>query len=69
MPIDQVQLNFNPQALLALNFVLAFVMFGVALVGVAVGAAGYFFLRPEGSTRQAGGWHIAPTATGLAGTF
>lgn len=29
--IDQVQLNFNPQALLALNFVLAFVMFGVAL--------------------------------------
>lgn len=31
MPIDQVQLNFNPQALLALNFVLAFVMFGVAL--------------------------------------
>lgn len=29
--IDQVRLNFNPQALLALNFVLAFVMLGVAL--------------------------------------
>jgi BASS family bile acid:Na+ symporter len=31
MPIDQVQLNFNPQALLALNLILALVMFGVAL--------------------------------------
>ncbi|MDO8650652.1 MAG: bile acid:sodium symporter family protein [Undibacterium sp.] len=31
MHIDQVHLNFNPQSLLALNFVLALVMFGVAL--------------------------------------
>lgn len=29
--IDQVRLNFNPQALFALNIVLALVMFGVAL--------------------------------------
>ncbi len=29
--IDQVHLNFNPQALLALNFILALVMLGVAL--------------------------------------
>lgn len=31
LDIDQAQINFNPQALMALNFVLAFVMFGVAL--------------------------------------
>lgn len=31
MHIDQVQLNFNPQALLGLNLILALVMFGVAL--------------------------------------
>ncbi len=30
-PIDQVQLNFNPQTLTLLNAVLGFVMFGVAL--------------------------------------
>lgn len=29
--IDQVQLNFNPQAQLGLNLVLALVMFGIAL--------------------------------------
>lgn len=31
MHIDQAHLNFNPQALLALNLILALVMFGVAL--------------------------------------
>lgn len=30
-PIDQVQLNFNPASLMALNIILGFVMFGVAL--------------------------------------
>ena len=31
LPIDQVQLHFNPVTLGALNFVLALVMFGVAI--------------------------------------
>ncbi|MBX7059423.1 MAG: bile acid:sodium symporter family protein [Leptospirales bacterium] len=31
MPIDQVRLNFNPASLTALNIILGFVMFGVAL--------------------------------------
>ncbi len=45
------------------------VMFGVALVGVAVGAAGYFFLGPGTGTQQVGGWRLAPTGAGLSGTF
>ena len=31
LPIDQVQLHFDPAALIALNFVLALVMFGIAI--------------------------------------
>lgn len=31
MNIDQVQLNFNPTSLTIMNFVIAFIMFGVAL--------------------------------------
>ena len=45
------------------------VMFGVALVGVAVGAAGYLFLGPGNETPQVGQWRLAPTGTGLIGTF
>ena len=63
MHIDQVRLNFNPQALLALNLVLAFVMFGVALdlkIGdfkqalqtpkaLAIGLFGHHLLFPAGT--------------------
>lgn len=63
MHIDQVRLNFNPQALLALNLVLAFVMFGVALdlkIGdfkkalqtpkaLAIGLFGHHILFPAGT--------------------
>lgn len=61
--IDQVRLNFNPQALLALNLVLAFVMFGVALdlklgdfrkalrtpKALAIGLFGHHLLFPAGT--------------------
>lgn len=63
MHIDQVRLNFNPQALLALNLVLAFVMFGVALdlkiadfkqalrtpKALAIGLFGHHVLFPAGT--------------------
>lgn len=63
MPIDQVHLNFNPQSLLALNFVLALVMFGVALdlkvsdfkqalrtpKALAIGLFGHHILFPAGT--------------------
>ncbi|RZI44715.1 bile acid:sodium symporter family protein [Herbaspirillum sp. HC18] len=63
MPIDQVQLNFNPQALLALNLVLALVMFGVALdlkmsdfrqafrtpKALVIGLVGHHLLFPAGT--------------------
>lgn len=61
--IDQVQLNFNPQALLGLNLVLALVMFGVALdlkvsdfkaalrtpKALAIGLFGHHVLFPAGT--------------------
>ena len=31
LPVDEVRLNFNPASLLALNAILAFIMFGIAL--------------------------------------
>lgn len=63
MHIDQVHLNFNPQSLLALNFVLALVMFGVALdlklsdfrqafrtpKALAIGLFGHHILFPAGT--------------------
>lgn len=63
MHIDQVQLNFNPQALLGLNLVLALVMFGVALdlklsdfrealrtpKALAIGLFGHHILFPAGT--------------------
>jgi BASS family bile acid:Na+ symporter len=63
MHIDQVQLNFNPQALLALNLILALVMFGVALdlklsdfrqalrtpKALAIGLFGHHILFPAGT--------------------
>ncbi|MFO1527723.1 MAG: bile acid:sodium symporter family protein [Turneriella sp.] len=61
--IDQVRLNFNPQMLLALNIILAFVMFGVALdlkiadfkiafrtpKALAIGLIGHHILFPAGT--------------------
>lgn len=63
MHIDQVQLNFNPHALLGLNLVLALVMFGVALdlklsdfkqalrtpKALAIGLFGHHILFPAGT--------------------
>lgn len=63
MHIDQVQLNFNPQALLGLNLILALVMFGVALdlklsdfrqalrapKALAIGLFGHHILFPAGT--------------------
>ncbi|MEO8837833.1 MAG: bile acid:sodium symporter, partial [Herbaspirillum sp.] len=63
MQIDQVRLNFSPQALVALNLVLAFVMFGVALdlklgdfkkalqtpKALAIGLLGHHLLFPAGT--------------------
>lgn len=63
MHIDQVQLNFNPQALLGLNLILALVMFGVALdlkvsdfkqalrtpKALAIGLLGHHILFPAGT--------------------
>lgn len=63
MHIDQVQLNFNSQALLGLNLVLALVMFGVALdlklsdfkqalrtpKALAIGLFGHHILFPAGT--------------------
>lgn len=63
MHIDQVQLNFNPQALLGLNLILALVMFGVALdlklsdftqalrtpKALAIGLVGHHILFPAGT--------------------
>ena len=34
--IDAIRLNFSPESLVALNFILAFVMFGVALFFMAL---------------------------------
>ncbi len=31
LPVDEIRLNFNPASLLALNAVLGFLMFGIAL--------------------------------------
>ena len=31
LPVDEIRLNFNPASLAALNVVLAFLMFGIAL--------------------------------------
>ncbi|HJV84635.1 MAG TPA: bile acid:sodium symporter family protein [Noviherbaspirillum sp.] len=63
MHIDQVRLNFNPHALLALNLILALVMFGVALdlklsdfrqalrtpKALAIGLFGHHILFPAGT--------------------
>jgi BASS family bile acid:Na+ symporter len=60
MPLDEVRLNFNPASLAALNAVLAFLMFGIALDtriedfkrvlrmpgAMAVGIAAQFLLLP-----------------------
>lgn len=31
LPVDEIRLNFNPASLVALNVVLGFLMFGIAL--------------------------------------
>lgn len=60
LPLDEVRLNFNPASLQALNAVLAFLMFGIALdtrledfkrilrmpLAMAVGIAAQFLLLP-----------------------
>ena len=59
-PVDEIRLNFNPASLVALNAVLAFLMFGIALdtriddfkrvlklpVAMAAGIAAQFLLLP-----------------------
>src|SRR5437868_8917694 len=60
LPVDEVRLNFNPASLIALNAVLGFLMFGIALdtrvadfkrvmrmpVAMAVGIAAQFIVLP-----------------------
>ncbi len=60
LPVDEIRLNFNPASLAALNVVLAFLMFGIALdtkaedfrrvlrmpVAMAVGIAAQFLVLP-----------------------
>ena len=74
-PIDQVQLNFNPATLGALNVVLGLVMFGVALElkledfklalktpkGIALGLVGHHVLFPAMTWCLI--WILRPTAS------
>jgi len=60
LPVDEVRLNFNPASLIALNAILAFIMFGIALdtrvaefkrvakmpLAMAVGIAAQFIVLP-----------------------
>jgi BASS family bile acid:Na+ symporter len=57
LPIDQVQLHFNPAALAGLNMILGLVMFGIAL-DLRVSDFRIAFKSPKGLLLATVGHHI-----------